>query len=112
MKKENNATKNQLPKKKKFRIPYQNIIVGVAAFAYFFTLQTNQVLATDLNPPVKSHFEAFITESEMLNANMVSTINTLKMKVPNRVFHEWCNIRLFPPCAVPHRKYLRGRGCS
>lgn len=27
----------------------------------------------------------------MLNANMVSTINTLKMKVPNRVFHEWCN---------------------
>ena len=45
-----------------------------------------------LNPPVKSHFEAFITESEMLNANMISTINSLKMKIPNRVFHEWCNI--------------------
>lgn len=44
-----------------------------------------------LNPPVKAHFEAFITESEMLNANMISTINTLKLKVPNRVFHEWCN---------------------
>lgn len=44
-----------------------------------------------LNPPVKSHFEAFITESEMLNANMVSTINTLKMKIPNPIFHEWCN---------------------
>lgn len=44
-----------------------------------------------LNPPVKAHFEAFITESEMLNANMVSTINSLKMKIPNRVFHEWCN---------------------
>lgn len=44
-----------------------------------------------LNPPVKAHFEAFITESEMLNANMVSTINALKMKIPNRVFHEWCN---------------------
>ncbi len=44
-----------------------------------------------LNPPVKSHFEAFITESEMLNANMISTINTLKMKIPNRIFHEWCN---------------------
>ena len=27
----------------------------------------------------------------MLNANMTSTINTLKMKVPNRIFHEWCN---------------------
>jgi Flp pilus assembly protein TadB len=44
-----------------------------------------------LNPPVRSHFEAFITESEMLNANMISTINSLKMKIPNQVFHEWCN---------------------
>lgn len=39
---------NTLPGKKKFRIPYQNIIMGVAAFAYFFVLQTNQVLATDM----------------------------------------------------------------
>ncbi len=39
---------NTLPGKKKFRIPYQNIILGVAAFAYFFVLQTNQVLATDM----------------------------------------------------------------
>lgn len=44
-----------------------------------------------LNPPVKSHFEAFITESEMLNANMISTINSLKVKIPNQIFHEWCN---------------------
>ena len=44
-----------------------------------------------LNFPVKSHFEAFITDSEMLNANMISNINSLKMKIPNRVFHEWCN---------------------
>ena len=44
-----------------------------------------------LNPPVKSHFEAFITESEMLNANMISTINSLKMKIPNRIYHVWCN---------------------
>lgn len=44
-----------------------------------------------LNPPVKGSFEAFLTEAEMLNANMVSTINTLKMKIPNRIFHEWCN---------------------
>ena len=49
MKKENcNPDGNQLPKKKKFRIPYQNLLVGAAAFAYFFTLQTNQVLATDM----------------------------------------------------------------
>lgn len=44
-----------------------------------------------LNPPVKTHFEAFVLESEMLNANMISTINTLKMRIPNRIFHEWCN---------------------
>lgn len=39
---------NMLSGQKKFRIPYQNIIMGAAAFAYFFTLQTNQVLATDM----------------------------------------------------------------
>lgn len=47
MKKEtNHSTRNQLPNKKKFRIPYQNIIVGMAAFAYFFTLQSSQALAS------------------------------------------------------------------
>lgn len=44
-----------------------------------------------LNPPVKGNFEAFVTEAEMLNANMTSALNSLKMKVPNRIFHEWCN---------------------
>lgn len=44
-----------------------------------------------LNQPVKGHFEVFLLESEMLNANLISTINTLKMKIPNRIFHEWCN---------------------
>ena len=44
-----------------------------------------------LNPPVKGNFEAFITEAEMLNANMISAINSLKMKIPNRIVHEWCN---------------------
>ena len=44
-----------------------------------------------LNPPVKAHFEAFLLESEMLNANMTSTLNSLKMRLPNWIFHEWCN---------------------
>ena len=49
MKKEkSNPTGNQLPTRKKPRIPYQNIIMGAAAFAYFFALQTNQVLASDM----------------------------------------------------------------
>ena len=39
---------NTLSRKNKFRIHYQNIILSVAAFAYFFTLQTNQVLASDM----------------------------------------------------------------
>ncbi len=44
-----------------------------------------------MNPPVRSHFESFITESEMINANMISTLNSLKMKIPNQIYHEWCN---------------------
>lgn len=44
-----------------------------------------------LNPPIKGHFEAFVTEAEIINANLISALNTLKMKVPNQIFHEWCN---------------------
>ena len=47
-KEKSNPTGNQLPTRKKPRIPYQNIIMGAAAFAYFFSLQTNQVLASDM----------------------------------------------------------------
>lgn len=31
-------------------------------------------------------------EAELINANTTSAINSLKMKIPNRVFHEWANI--------------------
>lgn len=44
-----------------------------------------------INPPVKADFETFVYEAEMINASIISAINSLKMKVPNRVFHEWCN---------------------
>lgn len=44
-----------------------------------------------INPPIKGTFEAFVAEAEMINANLTSAINTMKMKVPNRIFHEWCN---------------------
>lgn len=44
-----------------------------------------------INPPVKTNFETFVYEAEMINASLISAINSLKMKVPNRVFHEWCN---------------------
>lgn len=43
-----------------------------------------------INEPVKANFEAFVYEAELINANITSAINSLKMKIPNRVFHEWC----------------------
>ncbi len=44
-----------------------------------------------INPPVKVHFEEFLTESELINANTVSALNRLKLKIPNAIFHEWVN---------------------
>jgi len=44
-----------------------------------------------INPPVKGTFEAFVAETEMINANLTSALNTMKMKIPNQIFHEWCN---------------------
>lgn len=45
-----------------------------------------------INEPVKSNFSSFVYEAELINANLTSAINSLKMKIPNRVFHEWANI--------------------
>ena len=45
-----------------------------------------------INEPVKTSFETFVYEAELINANLTSAINSMKMKVPNRIFHEWCNI--------------------
>ncbi|MEA4846641.1 MAG: hypothetical protein VB106_05335 [Clostridiaceae bacterium] len=45
-----------------------------------------------INEPVRSCFDAFVFEAELINANTTSAINSLKMKLPNRVFHEWCGI--------------------
>lgn len=36
------------PTKKKFRSHYSQVLMGLAAFAYMFALQTNQVLAADM----------------------------------------------------------------
>jgi len=44
-----------------------------------------------INPPIKGTLEAFVAEAEMINANLTSAINTMKMKISNRIFHEWCN---------------------
>ena len=44
-----------------------------------------------INEPVRVNFEAFVYETERINANLTSAINSLKMKIPNRIFHEWAN---------------------
>ena len=44
-----------------------------------------------INEPIKVNFETFVFESENITANLTNSINSLKMKIPNRVFHEWCN---------------------
>lgn len=54
-----------------------------------------------INEPVKANFEAFVYEAELINANLTSAINSLKMKIPNRVFHEWCNILIRASLIVP-----------
>ena len=35
-----------------------------------------------INEPVKANFEAFVYEAELINANITSAINSLKMKIP------------------------------
>lgn len=44
-----------------------------------------------INAPIKANFETFVYECENITANLTTAINSLKMKIPNRVFHEWCN---------------------
>lgn len=44
-----------------------------------------------INEPVKGHFQAFLTEVELINANIISALNSLKMKIPSAIFHEWVN---------------------
>lgn len=68
--------------------------ISTITTSYLRTDNILQAVAENISymqPPIKSHFEEFLTESEMLNANMVSALNTLKMKIPNRIFHEWAN---------------------
>lgn len=46
---------------------------------------------TFIGPPVRAHFEEFLIEAEKINANTVSALNRLKLKIPNVIFHEWVN---------------------
>lgn len=45
-----------------------------------------------MGQPVKAAFESFLYETEMINANIPNAVNMMKLRVKNRVFHEWCDM--------------------
>ncbi len=57
------------------------------SFSILTSLGTRMLLVRRCSSARRAPYEA-----ELINANLTSAINSLKMKVPNRVFHEWCNI--------------------
>lgn len=51
------------PARKKFRIHYSHVIMGLAAFAYFFALQTDQTLAARYVVESGGHYEGCIRKN-------------------------------------------------
>ena len=71
----------------------ESLLDYLEAFDYIRPLlQTKEALTIAAYDVVKqAALENVIIESEMINANMISTLKNLKMKIPNQIFHEWCN---------------------
>ena len=44
-----------------------------------------------INEPLKTHFETFLMETRLINANVVTALDHLKLKIDNAIFHEWVN---------------------
>lgn len=44
-----------------------------------------------LHPAVQSYFQEFYVDATRVNANMVTCINNLKLKLNHPIFHEWCS---------------------
>ena len=74
-----------------YMVPILGIGFSLAPIWYLRSTAAKENLPY-INEPVKANFEAFVYEAELINANTTSAINSLKMKIPNRVFHEWANI--------------------
>ena len=61
-------------------------------------LRTEDIIASvqeNLNyisDPLKSVFRSFITEARLIDANTVSTLHNLKLKLPNSIAREWCDV--------------------
>lgn len=44
-----------------------------------------------LHPAVQSYFQEFYVDATRVNANIVTCINNLKLKLNHPIFHEWCS---------------------
>lgn len=44
-----------------------------------------------IQEPLKTHFQTFVVETEIINPNVTIALNNLKYKVANPVFFDWCN---------------------
>lgn len=42
-----------------------------------------------LNPPISNVFQAFLTQSKMINVNVKQALADMKLKLNHYVFHEW-----------------------
>ncbi|MFI3326487.1 MAG: hypothetical protein R3Y35_09990 [Clostridia bacterium] len=46
---------------------------------------------TYIESPIRDIFESFLLYSDMLDANIISSINMVKERSENDIFHEWCD---------------------
>ena len=49
---------------------------------------------TIIKEPVYTHFKEFLTATDCINPNVGAALETLKLRIPNPIFHEWINILL------------------
>ncbi|WP_283608477.1 type II secretion system F family protein [Faecalispora anaeroviscerum] len=45
----------------------------------------------NLNPPVRSVFAGFVTQVRLINPDVDAALKTMKPKIENEVFQEWCD---------------------
>lgn len=46
---------------------------------------------SDLNSPIREIFEEFVVQLKLIDSDVQKAIMTLKGKIENEVFHEWCD---------------------
>lgn len=47
-----------------------------------------------IRAPVHAHFMEFLVATDCINPNVSAALETLKLRIPNPVFHEWINVLL------------------